>query len=261
MLVDSHCHLDFPAFADDLEQVMARARAAGVGAVQTISTRLSGFEDVLAIARRFEGVSCSVGVHPHNVADEGVAGAARLEALAAAPEVIGIGETGLDFHYQHSPRALQEASFRQHIAAARATGLPLIVHSRAADDDTMAILEEEMGRGAFAGLIHCFSASRELAERSLAIGFFLSVAGIATFRNAEALRRIVAAVPLERLLVETDAPFLAPVPRRGKRNEPAFVVHTAALLAGLKGVSEERFAAASTENFFNLFTKAERVSL
>ena len=260
MLVDSHCHLDFPDFAPDLERVIERAREAGVGAIQTISTRLSTFDGVLAIARRFEGVSCSVGVHPHHAESEGVVEAARIAALATPVEVIGIGETGLDFHYQHSPRELQEASFRQHIAAARSTGLPLIVHSRAADHATMAILEDEMAKGAFTGLIHCFSASQELARRSLAIGFFISVAGIATFRNAEALRRIVATVPLERLLVETDAPFLAPVPWRGKRNEPAFVARTAALLAELKGVSEQRFAAATTQNFFNLFTKADRTT-
>ena len=256
MLVDSHCHLDFPEFAEDLDDVVARARAAGVGVMQTICTRMSGFEQVHAVARRFDGIYCSLGVHPHNVADEGIVSADDICEKAGAPEVIGIGETGLDFHYEHSPREEQAASFREHIGAARATGLPVIVHTRNADDETMEILEDEMARGSFPGLIHCFSASRRLAERSLALGFAISISGIATFRKADELRDIVATIPLDSLLVETDAPFLAPVPRRGKRNEPAFVTHTAACVAEILGVSGESLARATTRNFFRLFSKA-----
>ncbi len=260
MLVDSHCHLDFPDFAGELDDVVARARKAGVGVIQTICTRMTGFDEVKALADRFENMYCSVGVHPHNVEGEGVAPAADIVARTNDPKVIGVGETGLDFHYDRSPRAAQRASFREHIAAARETGLPLIVHTRDADDDTMAILEDEMGKGAFPGLIHCFSASRELAGRSLAIGFSISISGIATFKSAWDLRDTISDLPLDRLLVETDAPYLAPVPERGKRNEPGFVSHTAALVARLKGVSEDEIAAATTNNFFNLFTKADRPS-
>ncbi len=259
MLVDSHCHLDFPEFADELDAVVGRARDAGVGVMQTISTRISRFGEVHAIARRYDGIYCSVGVHPHNVREEGVRPAAEIAALAEAPEVIGIGETGLDYHYDHSPRDLQKASFREHVRASRRTGLPLIVHTREADDETMAILEDEAARGgAFPGLIHCFSATRELAMRSLALGLFISVSGIVTFRNAGGLREIVADVPLERLLVETDAPYLAPVPRRGKRNEPGFVVHTAECVAGLHGIPPEKLAETTSDNFFRLFTRATR---
>ena len=261
MLVDSHCHLDFPDFASELDDVVARAREAGVGAIQTICTRMTRFEEVEAIADRFEDVYCSVGVHPHHVESEGVVSAAAIAARANHPKAIGIGETGLDFHYDRSPRETQRASFREHIAAARETGLPLIVHTRDADDDTMAILEDEMGKGAFPGLIHCFSASRELARRSLAIGFSISISGIATFKNARDLRDTISDIPLDRLLVETDAPYLAPVPRRGKRNEPGFVRYTAATVARLKDVSEVEIADATTDNFFNLFTKADRLSL
>ena len=257
MLVDSHCHLDFPDFGDELDAIIDRARHAGVGVMQTISTRMSRFEEVSAIARHYDGIFCSVGVHPHNVADEGIRSAAEIAARTDAPEVIGIGETGLDYHYDHSPRDDQRASFREHVRASRETGLPLIVHTRSADDDTMAILEDEAEQGrAFPGLIHCFSASRDLAMRSLALGFSISISGIVTFRNADEIRDIVADIPLERLLVETDAPFLAPVPMRGKRNEPGFVVHTAEFLARLKDVSPEELAETTTGNFFKLFTKA-----
>lgn len=258
MLVDSHCHLDFPDFAEELDAVVARAHEAGVGTIQTICTRMTKFEEVRALAHRFDNMYCSVGVHPHNVESEGVVPAAEIMARTDDPKVIGIGETGLDYFYDHSPREDQQASFREHIAACRETGLPLIVHTRDADDDTMDILEEEMGKGAFPGLIHCFSSTRELARRSLAIGFSISISGIATFKSAQELRDTVEEVPAERLLVETDAPYLAPVPKRGKRNEPAFVSHTAALVAELKGMSEERLAEVTTDNFFNLFSKAQR---
>ena len=260
MLIDSHCHLDFPDFAADLDDVVARARAAQVRGMLTISTRLSAFEDARALAHRYHDVWCSVGIHPHHVESEGVPETDDILARTVDPRVIGIGETGLDYHYENSPRAAQKESFRRHIAASRRSGLPLIVHTRGADEDTMAILEDEAGKGAFPGLIHCFSVSRELARRSIALGLSISVSGIATFRNAQALRDTIAGLPLERLLVETDAPFLAPVPRRGKRNEPAFVRHTAALVAELQGIEEDRLANVTTGNFFNLFSKADAVS-
>jgi TatD DNase family protein len=258
MLVDSHCHLDFPDFAPDLDGVMARARDAGVGAMVTICTRLSRFDEIRAIAEARENVWCSVGVHPHEAAEEGVSEPSRLLELARHPRVVGFGETGLDYYYEHSPREAQRRSFRAHIAAARATGLPLIVHTRDADDDTVAVLAEEHAKGPFTGLIHCFSSSRELAEKALKIGFYISISGIVTFKKAEALRETVRAVPLERLLVETDAPYLAPVPHRGKRNEPAYVARTAACVAEIKGVSPEALARATTDNFFRLFAKATR---
>jgi TatD DNase family protein len=253
MLVDSHCHLDFADFHDDLDEVVARARASGVGAMQTIGTRLSTFASVRAIARRYDGVYCSVGVHPHNAGDEPVAPAALVEA-ARHPEVIGIGETGLDYHYEHSPRAAQQQSFRAHIAAARETGLPLIVHTRDADEDTVAILKDE-ARG-LAGLVHCFSAGPGVAEAALELGLMISLSGIVTFRNADGLRAIVRTLPRDRILVETDAPYLAPVPERGKRNEPAFVTHVAAAVADLLGMDADALAAETTRTFFALFGKA-----
>ncbi|HTQ14599.1 MAG TPA: TatD family hydrolase [Rhizomicrobium sp.] len=258
MLVDSHCHLDFPEFAPELDAVVARAREAGVRTCVSIGTTLEKFPAVRAIAERFEDVWCSVGVHPHEAKDETLADAGPLIARAAHPRVVGIGETGLDFHYNHSPRAPQIANFRAHIGAARALGLPLIVHTRDADDDTVAVLDDEMGKGAFAGVIHCFTGTARLARAALEWGFCISVSGIATFRKSDALRAVIREVPLERLLVETDAPYLAPTPHRGKRNEPAFVVDTAAMLAGLKGVTREELARATTDNFFRLFSKAQR---
>lgn len=256
MLVDSHCHLDYlEREGEDLEELVGRARRAGVGRLVTISTKLSEFEQVRAIAERFEAVYCSVGVHPHEAGEEGQGGPERLLELAQHPKVVGIGETGLDYFYEHSPREAQQRSFRAHIAAARESGLPLIVHARDADEDTVAILQEEHARGPFPGLIHCFTAGPALAEAALALGFSISLAGVVTFKKAEALRETVRQVPLERLLVETDAPYLAPVPKRGKRNEPAYVVHTAEALAELKGVSAEALAEATTANFFRLFAK------
>lgn len=256
--VDSHCHLDFDAFDEDRDEVVARARAAGVGTMLTIGTRLSRFSEVRAIAERDPGIWCSVGVHPHHVAEEPAATADGLAALAAHPKVVGIGETGLDYHYENSPRGLQRDSLRIHAAAARRAGLPLIVHNRDSDGDMAEILEDETARGPFPGVLHCFSSGRELAERALALGFYLSLSGIVTFRNAGALRGIVADLPSERVLVETDAPFLAPAPNRGRRNEPAFVVHTAAEVARLKGMTIEEISTTSTENFFRLFRKAGR---
>ncbi|MEI7609846.1 MAG: TatD family hydrolase [Rhodospirillaceae bacterium] len=257
MLVDSHCHLDFPDFAEDGEAVLTRARAAGVGTMVTICTHLSKFSQIQLVAERSSSIVCTVGVHPHNAAEE-LEGASidRLVELAALPKVVGIGETGLDYFYNHSPRDAQEESFRRHIKACIISGLPAVVHSRDADAETLRMLREEgAGRG-LTGLIHCFSGSRAMAEEALELGFYLSISGIVTFKKAEALREIIAAVPLDRLLVETDAPYLAPIPHRGQRNEPAFVAHTAAAVAKIKGVGIAEFAAATTANFFRLFPKA-----
>lgn len=259
MLVDSHCHLDFEAFEADFDGVLSRAAAADVDTMVTICTRLSHFDRIRAIAEVHPNIWCSLGVHPHEAAEERVDAPDRLVALSAHPRVIGIGETGLDYYYEHSPREAQQVSFRAHIAAARATGLPLIVYTRDADDDTMDILEAEYREnGPVSGLIHCFSASGELAERALALGFYLSFSGIVTFRRAEDVQAVAKAAPLDRLLVETDAPYLAPVPYRGKRNEPAFVRDTAAFVAELRQTTFEALAAATTENFYRLFSKAVR---
>jgi len=258
MLVDSHCHLDFPEFAPELDAVVERARAAGVLGMVTISTKLSAFAEVRAIADAYPDVWCSVGVHPHEAAaEEGAEDAKRLAALADHPRVVGVGETGLDYYYEHSPREAQQRAFRAHCRAARETGLPLIVHTRDADEDTARILAEESGGGALRGLLHCFTAGRELAEKAIELGFSISLSGIITFKAAERLRETVRTLPLDRLLVETDAPYLAPVPMRGKRNEPAFVVHTGAALASLKGVAPEELVRVTTANFFRLFDKAK----
>ena len=256
MLVDSHCHLDFPELVADASGVIARARNAGVGHMLTISTKLSTFEKVRGIAESFDQVSCSVGIHPHEAGVEPATDVGKLLALAGHPKVVAFGETGLDYFYEHSPRAEQAASFRVHIDAARAAQLPIIVHTRDADADTAAILAEEQARGAFPGVIHCFSSGAELAEKTLEMGFYLSFSGIVTFKKAEALREVVKKTPLDRILVETDSPYLAPIPHRGKTNEPAYVVHTANLVAELKGVSREDLAQATTANFFRLFAKA-----
>ena len=258
MLVDSHCHLDFPDFAGELDAVVARARSADVRAMLTICTHLTRFTRVLAVAERFDDVFCTVGVHPHEAAHEPEVTAERLIEFAQHPKVVGFGETGLDFYYEHSSRDLQIKSFRTHIAAARETGLPLVVHTRNADQETAAILAEEHAAGAFTGVLHCFSAGMQLAEKALGLGFYISFSGIMTFKKADHLRRIAAAIPLDRILVETDAPYLAPVPRRGKRNEPAFVVYTAEEVGRVAGVEMLAFQQATTENFFRLFGKAER---
>lgn len=253
MLVDSHCHLDFPDFAAERDAVIARARAADVGTMLTIGTRLDQFPAVRAIAETYDDVWCSVGAHPHEAADHEATTAAELSALAAHPRVIGIGETGLDFYYDHSPREAQERVFRTHIAAARETGLPLIIHAREADDDIAAILR---GESPPAAVLHCFSSGRALAEAAIELGYYISISGIVTFRNAEDLRATVRDLPLDRLLIETDAPYLAPVPYRGKRNEPAFVAATAAAVAALKGIEPEQLASITSDNFFKLFSKA-----
>jgi len=258
MLIDSHCHLDYlEREGDDLGAVVERARAEGVSGMLTIGTKLSQAAAVIGIAERFDRVWCSVGVHPHEAEAEGPAAPDRLVALAGHEKVVAIGETGLDFYYDNSPRDAQRASFRQHIEAARRSGLPLVVHSRDADAETVEILRDEQGRGRrVGGVIHCFSGGPALATGALDLGFYISLAGILTFKKAEELRQIAAGVPLDRLLVETDSPYLAPIPHRGKRNEPAFVVHTAAMLAKVKGIGAAEVAAATTENFFRLFERA-----
>jgi TatD DNase family protein len=257
MLVDSHCHLDFPALAEEGAAIVERAGAAGVRAIQTIGTRLDGFDRVLAIAAAHPGVYCSVGVHPHRAANEPIDGPAPLLARSEHPKVIGIGESGLDYHYDHSPREAQAAVFRAHIAAARASGLPLIVHTREADQDTIAMLRDAMAEGRFTGVIHCYSSSPELATEALELGLYLGIGGILTFRRSDQLRRTVRELPLDRLLLETDAPYLAPEPLRGQRNEPAYVARIAAALADLKGIAIAEVERATTANFFRLFAKAQ----
>ncbi len=258
MLVDSHCHLDYPDFAPELPQVLARAAEAGVSHLVTISTRVDRFEQILAIAERYEQISCSVGTHPHEAEHELDITTADLVRLSAHPKVVAIGEVGLDYHYDKSPRAAQAHGFHTHIAAARETGLPLVIHAREADDDVAEILERESAKGAFPFLLHCFTAGPDLARRAVALGGYVSFSGVITFKKSEALRAIAAELPAERLLVETDAPFLAPMPHRGKRNEPAFVRNTATVLAETRGVSLEAMAAQTTENFYRLFSKAQR---
>ena len=261
MLIDSHCHLDFQALSAELDEVVARAEAAGVKGMVTICTEVRQFDRIRAIAERFDNVWCSVGLHPHEAAKEPELVTARLVELAAHPKVVGIGESGLDYFYEHSPREEQVRQFKQHIAAARLTGLPLIVHTRDADTETAEILEAEMRIGPFRGLIHCFSSGADLARRAVDLGLYISVSGIVTFKRAGELRATVAAVPMERLLVETDSPYLAPVPHRGKRNEPAFVTHTARTVAELKQVPVDDLARITTDNFFRLFVKADRARL
>lgn len=257
IMVDSHCHLDFEDFDADREAVLARARNAGVTAMQTICTRLSQFENVLALAEAYENIWCSVGNHPNHIAEEEEFTTSDLLTYAERhSKVIGIGETGLDFYYDACPRDQQVCAFRKHIAAARVSGLPIIVHTRNADRETCDILREEAGKGAYPGVIHCFSVGREVAEVALELDFCISLSGIVTFRNAEAVRNIARDIPLDRLLIETDAPYLAPVPHRGKRNEPAFMADTVQFVAKLTGVSFTDLAAISSENFFRLFSRA-----
>jgi TatD DNase family protein len=253
VLVDSHCHLDFAESAQDRAEIVERARTVGVATMLTIGTRLNEFPNVRAIAEADPDIWCSVGAHPHEAKDHEMLTADRLAAFAAHPKVVGIGETGLDFHYDLSPRAVQERVFRTHIAASRMTGLPLVIHAREADAEIAGILREERPPP---GVMHCFSSGRQLAEAALALGFYISISGIVTFKNAEELRTIVRDLPLDRLLVETDSPYLAPVPYRGRRNEPAFVAVTATAVAALKDVAIDVLAAATTANFFRLFQKA-----
>jgi TatD DNase family protein len=255
VLIDSHCHLDFPDFADDLDGIVARAEAAGIVRIVSISTRVRAFDRLLAIAERFSNVYCSIGTHPHHAHEELDVTVEDIVAYARHAKVVAIGEAGLDYHYDFSPRDAQEISFRRHIAAARQTGLPLVIHAREADADILHILEEERGQGAFAAVLHCFTGSRKLALRAVGMGFYVSFTGILTFKKSDELRAIAAELPAERILVETDAPYLAPGKYRGKRNEPAFVTETARVLADARGVPPERIATESTANFFRLFNK------
>jgi TatD DNase family protein len=258
MLVDSHCHLDFPDFAAELDAVVLRARQAGIGRMVTICTRVHRHDEVLAIAERFADVYCSVGTHPHYAHEELDVTAGDLIARTRNPKVVALGEAGLDYHYDNSPREAQEHGFRTHIAAARETGLPLVIHSREADEDTARILEQEMQKGAFAAVLHCFTGGPDLARRAIALGHFISFTGILTFKNSNALRAIAAELPADRILVETDAPYLAPGRYRGRRNEPAYVVETANVLAQVCGVSFDEIARQTTANFFRLFAKVPR---
>jgi TatD DNase family protein len=258
MLVDSHCHLDFPDFASELDQVVSRAIGAGVTTLVTISTRVRKFNQVRAIAERFDGVFCSVGTHPHNAHEELDVTPEELIRLAEHPKVVAIGEAGLDYHYQFSPREAQATGLGIHIAAARATGLPLVIHAREADADLAAILKREHEEGPFPAVLHCFSSSRALAETGIALGHYVSFSGILTFKNAQEIREIARDLPKDRILVETDSPYLAPPPHRGRRNEPSFVVHTADVLAEVRGVSREAIAALTSDNFFRLFSKVPR---
>jgi len=259
MLIDSHCHLDFPDFASELDAIVARARTAGIGRIVTISTRVEKHAQVLAISERFPDVFCSVGTHPHYSHEEADMDPARLIAIAKHPKVVAIGEAGLDYFRNNSPRDAQMRSFRQHIAAARQTGLPLVIHSRDCDADMAQILSEESGKGAFPAVLHCFTGGRELAFTAVDLGHYVSFTGILTFKNSNALRDIAAELPADRVLVETDAPYLAPLPYRGKRNEPAYVVETAKVLAETRGVTVEEINRLTTENFFSLFSKVPRV--
>jgi len=257
MLVDSHCHLDFPDFAGELDAIVGRAKDAGVGRMVTISTRVKKQGDLLAIAERFPDVYCSVGTHPHNAHEELDISTADLVAAARHPKVVAIGEAGLDYHYDYSPRDAQEQGFRNHIAAARETGLPLVIHSREADDDMARILEEEMGKGAFPAVLHCYTGGRDLALKAVSLGLYIGFTGILTFKKSQALRDLAAELPADRILVETDSPYLAPGKFRGKRNEPAYVVEVAKVLAETRGVSLDEISRQTSANFFRLFSRVK----
>lgn len=260
MIVDSHCHLDSATFEKEVDDLVARAEAAGVGRIVSISTRVRKFEALRAIAERFPNVYCTVGTHPHQADEEDGIPAAEFIALTNHPKVVGIGEAGLDYFYQKGSREAQERGFRTQIAAARATGLPLVIHTREADADTGRILEEEMARGPFTAVLHCYTGGRELALKAVSLGFYIGFTGIITFGKSDALRAIAAELPADRILVETDAPYLAPEPYRGKRNEPSYVVETARRLAKVRGVTYDDISHQTTENFFRLFHKVPRPS-
>ncbi|HMF06817.1 MAG TPA: TatD family hydrolase [Methylocella sp.] len=255
MLIDSHCHLDFEDFAAERDAVLKRARAAGLRRLITISTRTESFASLCSLADSHPEVFCTVGTHPHNAHEEADVSSEMLTQLALHPKCVGIGEAGLDYHYDRTPRDIAAKVFRAHIAAARNSGLPIVIHARDADADIAAILRDEMEKGAFAGVLHCFSSSAWLAEVGLSLGFYISFSGILTFKNSHELRDIAKTVPMDRLLVETDAPYLAPVPYRGKRNEPAFVAATAQKLAEIKGVPIDRIATETSANALRLFSK------
>lgn len=261
MLVDSHCHLDFPKFDQDRDEIIARAHRAGIAVMVTISTRIKRFDEIRALTETYDGIYCSVGTHPHYADEEIDITSEEIAALCAHEKVVGVGEAGLDYHYENAPRADQERGFRAHIAAARNTGLPLIIHSRDADDDMARILREEHAAGPFKLLLHCFTAGRGLAETGIELGGYISFSGVLTFKNSQALRDIARDMPLDRLLVETDAPYLAPEPHRGRRNEPAYVAHTAERLAQVRGLGAPEIARQTSENFFRLFSKVPKTDL
>ena len=257
MFVDSHCHLNYKGLVEDQDAVLARARAAGVSAMLNISTRHSEWDAIIATAQKSASIWATVGIHPHEADAHPDTDTATLVAAASHPKVVGIGETGLDYYYDHSDRDRQRHSFRTHITAARETGLPLIVHTRDAEADTAEILREEMGKGAYSGVIHCFTTSSEFADIALELGLFISISGIVTFKNAADLRETASRIPADRLLIETDSPFLAPVPHRGKSCEPSFVADTARFLAEIRVVSVEDLAQQTSANFYTLFSKAQ----
>ena len=255
MLIDSHCHLDFPDFAEELDAVVERAETAGVGRMVTISTRVKRLPALLGITERFKNVYCSVGTHPHQADEEDGIPASELIELTRHPKVVALGEAGLDYFYEHGSRAAQERGFRTHIAAARATGLPLVIHTRDADEDCGRILEDEMAKGSFRAVLHCYTGGRELAMKAIDLGLLISFTGILTFKKSQALRNLAAELPADRIMVETDSPYLAPGKFRGKRNEPSYVVETAKVLAETRGVPLEEISRQTTENFFRLFSK------
>jgi TatD DNase family protein len=255
MLIDSHCHLDFPDFADDLDAIVARAEAAGISRIVTISTRVRRLQGLLDITTRFPNVYCSVGTHPHHADEEDGIPASELIELAKHPKVIALGEAGLDNFYEHGSREAQERGFRAHIAAARATGLPLVIHTRDADEGCGRILEDEIAKGPFKAVLHCYTGGRELAMKAIDLGLSISFTGILTFKKSDALRALAAELPADRIMVETDAPYLAPGKHRGKRNEPSYVVEVAKVLAETRGVTLEEISRQTTENFFRLFSK------
>lgn len=257
-IVDSHCHLDYDGLAERLPEVIAHAEAAGVGLMVSISSLVRNFPRLLAIAEAHEPIFCTVGTHPHHAHEELDVPVAELVRLARHPKVVGLGEAGLDHHYTFSTPAAQEQGFRNHIAAARQTGLPLVIHTREAEDDTIRILEDEMAKGAFSALLHCFTSEERLARAGLELGLYVSFSGILTYKSAQNLRDVARIVPMDRLLVETDSPYLAPVPHRGKSNEPAFVAQTLETLAEVKGVTRDAMARATSDNFFRLFSKVPR---
>jgi TatD DNase family protein len=256
MLIDSHCHLDIPQLAARWPDVLSRAEAAGVARMVTISTHIRRVASYRDLAEGDARIFFTVGTHPHHAAEEPDIPADEIVALSAHPRCVAIGEAGLDYHYDRSPRDVQQKVFRTHIEAARASGLPLIIHAREADEDLIAILREEARRGHFDAVLHCFSSGRGLAEAGVELGFYVSFSGIITFKRSDELRAIAAAVPRDRLLVETDAPYLAPEPHRGRPNEPAYVAHTAAVLAATIGVTAEELARITTDNFYRIFRKA-----
>jgi TatD DNase family protein len=256
-LIDSHCHLDFPDFASDLDGVVERARAAGVERMITIGTRVDKAPAVVEIAERYDDIFFTVGTHPHEAAKEGAEDFAALRAFAAHRKCVGVGEAGLDYHYDNAPRDVAKRVFRGQIKLARALDLPLVLHARDADDDIAAILADEMGQGRFRAVLHCFTSSRELAETALSLGLSISFSGVVTFKKSEGLRAIARDIPLDRILVETDAPYLAPTPHRGRRNEPAFVVATAGVVAEARGIEPEAFAEATRANTLRFFSKLE----